>query len=48
VNPDLALKINSSADKLSPGADVGGINFSNTTGKQASISRAATLTVEPK
>jgi hypothetical protein len=41
----VTFKVNSSADKLAPGAHVGTIEFKNTAGTQPSISRAATLTV---
>ncbi len=47
ANTIITFKINSSADALASGAHVGSINFNNTTGAQASISRAATLTVNP-
>jgi hypothetical protein len=44
----ITFRINSSADKLSPGSYIGSIGFNNTTNSQGNTTRLATLTVTPK
>jgi len=48
ANKTVTFTVNASADKLAAGAHVGTIEFNNADGKQASIPRAATLTVNSK
>jgi hypothetical protein len=44
----ITFRVNSSADKLSPGSYIGSIGFNNTINSQGNTTRLATLTVTPK